>query len=75
MYPLTNIQGLIFCIEFFYLFLVPFDSKFLWLSGGGGTSFKGGREGNQFHCVVLQGGVFYCIVYYWVARYFATSLE
>ena len=30
-------------------------------------SFKGGREGNHFHCVVLQGGVFYCIVYYWVA--------
>ena len=25
-------------------------------------SFKGGREGNHFHCVVLQGGVFYCIV-------------
>ena len=25
-------------------------------------SFNGGREGNHFHCVVLQGGVFYCIV-------------
>ena len=31
-------------------------------------SFKGGREGNHFHCVVLQGGVFYCIVYYWFSK-------